>query len=152
MPSFRDIKGRPIEEALTSRDDVRLDDEDGGVSGVVGKAIVVSENPHRDEIAAAREKALKERGPKPPRANPPLPAPLPSFASELDPPRAALPLPDDIEAALAAIETTATELHIAVTDGVRILFDQIAALRARAQMDHEKLAKVDSIIAALKQS
>jgi hypothetical protein len=140
MPSFRDIKGRPIEEALTSRDDVTLDGgDDEVVSGAVGRAIVVADNPHRDEIAAAREKALKERGPKPPRAQAEPPSVMSVWPEPPDLPRVALPLPEDFEAGLVALETN-----------LRQALDLCAALRARAQMDHDKLAKVDSLIAALK--
>jgi hypothetical protein len=46
-------------------------------------------------------------------------------------------MPEHIEAALQILETTATELHIAVTDGVKLLFEQTRALRALIEADHD---------------
>ena len=59
------------------------------------------------------------------------------------------PLPEDIGALLSDIETLATNLHIAVTDGVRDLLIQTKALRARAEKDAAKLSKIQELLKAL---
>jgi hypothetical protein len=48
----------------------------------------------------------------------------------------AIPSVDAADVEIAALGATATELHIAVTDGVKKLLEQTRALRARAQVDH----------------
>jgi len=162
MPSFRDLKGRDLEEAATSRDDVNLAGEEDGVSAAVGRTIVVSDNPHRDEIREAMAKAEAARAAKP--RHPPrvrvvsqvAPAPLDprgpsaasvdaasSFVAEVRP---SVPLPEDFESALVALEVTLGE----VRDRAQYALGLAAGLRLRAQADHEKLTKVEALIAALK--
>ena len=142
MPSIRDLKGRPVDEIIDSRTLPGLPDP--------GQQMA-----ERDAVRQAVEKLTATRGRfTPPDDNFSQHSGVESFErATLDPESSTLhfgsSLPEDMAQALAALETTATELHIQVTDGVRLLREQTAAIRARAEKDAAKLAKLAEMLKAL---
>ena len=140
-PSFRDLKGREVEEVVDSR-------------AVTPTATSVPSPADTSEVRAAVSKLLQT---KRSRAGDPYPDdpdrdhPLPDLQA-VDRRMAGVTLPADVETALDALEA-----HLAVVqEHARVLIDAVAetqqaaeAIRARAQADVEKLAKVDAALKVL---
>lgn len=130
MPSFRDLKGRPVDEVVDSREIPGLPD--------AGQQLA--------EREAVRQAVEKMQGRKPEREV--LTFPDPSGGPDPDPPRA-VEIPADMAAALDALAETSTALHIAVTDGVKLIHEQVRAIRARAEKDAAKLARLNDLLKTL---
>jgi hypothetical protein len=141
-PSFRDLKGREVEDVVDSRTFPTQPTPGANVPEMI----------ERGEIKAAMEKAAANRPRRERSAGDQLRDRVLHVPESETPGSLREPLPEDIETALAAIETTATDLHITVTDGVRTLHEQIAALRARAQQDADKVAKFSAALKLLQQA
>lgn len=127
MPSFRDLKGKPVDEVVDSRELPGLPD--------AGQQMA--------EREAVRQAVEKVTGRKPERV---LEFPDPS--GNPDPPRA-VEIPADMAAALDALAETSTALHIAVTDGVKLIHEQVRAIRVRAEKDAAKLARLNDLLKAI---
>lgn len=124
MPSFRDIKGRPIDEFVSSRDvppNALPDDGEGEID--VDAAVAAT----KARLAAANQRIV------------PMPAPA---LEETIEPRVQV-LPDDFESGLKALEATIQEMKDRANQLLLFAVEagkQMEALRARAEKDAKKLA------------
>ena len=146
MPSFRDLKGRPVEETLES------------VPSAPGAPNPGEAAAERDAVRAAvekvnamREGTRRERGERREMAEetgePSEPYVLGGGA--LSPFQQRVVLPADMEAGLADLESALAVLvehATAVQSSVVHVRAQIAAIRARAEKDAGKLARLAELL------
>lgn len=137
MPSFRDLKGRPVEETLES------------VPSAPGAPNPGEAAAERDAVRAAvekvnalRESSRRERGERREES-----AEVQAFMQVV--PYNRIELPADMEAGLADLESALSVLvehATAVADSVSHVRSQIAAIRARAEKDAGKLARLAELL------
>jgi hypothetical protein len=142
MPSFRDLKGRELEDIVDSRGPSLGPPEDPGQAMA-----------ERESVKAAMEKAGVTNRPRRRDREPhegPIQDDLPEIVARVLKPT--VPLPHDFEQGVVALEqmldrvdTMAADLRDAVGEAVR----QLGALRARAEQDADRLAKVDAALRVL---
>lgn len=146
MPSFRDLKGRPVEEVTVSRPrggSPPAPPEDTGR--------VVLPQAAKDAIRRISERPREQRSgsnPSPETAKP-LEFSPPGQAT---PERVAVPLPDDFEAGLRALEGSLAiivEQARSLVDAVNLAQGQMTALRQRAEQDAGRLAKLNAALKTL---
>ena len=146
MPAIRDLRGLPVEETVSSRE--------GPPSFTP---------PPSEPTSTARRFGRRSRRCRPRRATPldeaeatirafaarPLPLDLTEDRADPEGDEArerALAQSRDVEAALDALKTTATEMHIAVTDGVKALIAQVDVVRARVAKNEARLRKLIAVL------
>jgi hypothetical protein len=146
MPSFRDLKGREVEDVVDSRTFPTATQPDAGGAMV-----------ERAEIKAAMEKAAANRPHRRERSDGDRLRDrvlvLPEDARFVPDPQS--PLPEDFASGLAALEATLDTLDALadeVADATRRAREQMAALRARAQQDADKVAKFSAALKLLQQA
>jgi hypothetical protein len=127
MPSFRDLKGRPVDDVVDSRQVPGLPD--------AGQLLVEREAVRQAVEQVQSRKSEREVLPFPDQS----PVPRPD-------------LPTDLEALLQDLTSTSTALHMAVTDGVQRMQELVRAIRARVEKDAGKLARVNALLKALDES
>ncbi len=131
MPSIRDLKGKPIDEMVTSRVPENIRPEQIEVDGDEDDEIDVSQaQPRRD---VHRD----------------VPRHMPEYQTH---PATPHPLPEDFESGLKEFEVTIAAL-VDKAIGIQALatqaLQQAEGLRARAQKDAGKLAKLNDALKAL---
>lgn len=141
-PSFRDLKGRPVEEVVTSRV--------GPSEPEPGPAMV-----ERAAVRAAVEKVQARKGEPEPTIFPGRMVESDRLIlAEPEPTGLVAPIPEDVEVTLDELDTAmAVVLDSAqhLMDAVRTLREQVTAVRFRTAKDAGKLAKVMAVLKAFEQ-
>lgn len=146
MPSFRDLRGREVEEVVTSV--AQAPRQTGGASPV-----------DIDAAKKAAEEIQKRRAAGLPRPDVDEPVSVVAFPPagrpepESRPNEVASVLPADFETGLKNLEATLKELakaSLRIQEGVVLATTQMSQLRLRATQDVAKLERLASIEKALK--
>jgi hypothetical protein len=138
MPSFRDLKGRELEEVVDSR----VGPTTGGYEDP-GEALA-----EREHVRAAMEKAgvgnnrPRRREREPTFLGETFPEGQDDTTKVLKP---TVPLPHDFEQGLLALEQTLRS----ISEALALAAEQMQALRERAEQDADRLAKVDAALRVL---
>ena len=139
MPSFRDLRGRPVDEEVNSR----IEPPPTEVLRDAVDATDIREATRR--VREARD-ADPTRRPRVPVTDKPIFSPPGQAVPEVD-------LPEDFEAALQALEGSLLLLREHVTqvnEAIGLAQQQITGLRLRAQKDRAKLVALEQFQQALR--